>query len=101
MRSRHLVEAVPVRGECGSLLRAVLLVLAIVPAGVHWVAAQQGGGVVSPKPPSNPLTLLLKEKPKVPVAEQSLPAALQEPAAVIPLPDVAGLGLRACGAAVA
>ena len=74
---------------------ALLLLLAIVTACVSVVDAQQGGaGGALPKLPSNPLSSILNEKPKVPVEEQNLPPPIPKQPAVIPLPDVAARSLE-------
>ena len=76
----HLSRA---RRNC-SLLGVVVLLC----AGSAW--SWQGG---SSKPAANPLSSLLKEKPKVPVVSPELPPAIPEQPVAIPLPDVAARSL--------
>jgi small-conductance mechanosensitive channel len=70
-----------------------LFIFAIV-AAPSAVSQQAGGSSAPSKIPSNPLTAILKEKPKVPVATQELPATIPEPPTAIPLPDVAARSLE-------
>ncbi|HZD31405.1 MAG TPA: mechanosensitive ion channel domain-containing protein [Candidatus Angelobacter sp.] len=49
----------------------------------------QPGGSPAPKPSTNPLASILKEKPKAQVVPPELPPAIPELAAAIPLPEVA------------
>src|SRR6516164_636820 len=66
------------------------LLLCVVMASTAPGSAWQTGGTV---PPANPLGSILNQKPKAPVANQELPAALPEQAAAIPLPDIAARSL--------
>jgi small-conductance mechanosensitive channel len=75
-------------------LRAASLTLLLTLTGASARSAQQAGSLITaPKPSSNPLTSLLPDKPKVPVAEQELAATLAEQPVPIPLPDVAARSL--------
>jgi potassium-dependent mechanosensitive channel len=58
------------------------------------MAAQQSSGTATAKPSSNPLSSLLKEKPKAPVVEPVLPPVIPEPANAIALPDVAARSIE-------
>lgn len=83
--------------DCGLRLcsRIALGLLAFYLVSVTAAVSQQGSGSKTPsKPSANPLAAILKEKPKVPVPTQELPAALPEQAAAIPLPDVAARSLE-------
>ena len=82
-----------VRCSLFSRLRLLLPLLVFLTVGAAVAVAQQGGGsTAAPKTPTNPLASL-KEKLKVPVAEQELPPALSEQPTAIPLPDVAARSL--------
>jgi potassium-dependent mechanosensitive channel len=74
--------------------RLIGLVVALLVLLVAAASAQQGGGAAKAKPSGNPLSSLLKEKPKAAVVEPELPAAIPEKPAAIPLPDVAARSME-------
>ena len=89
-RSRRLFEAVPIYATGHGFARLLALILITVLAATTVLAAQQPSGTAPPSNPSpNPLAPLLKDKPKVPVAEQELATARPDQTGPIPLPDVA------------
>ena len=73
--------------------RLVALVVGFVMASAILLSAQPGASTSPAKPAANPLIPFLKDKPKVPVAEQDLPATLPDQNGPIPLPDVAARSL--------
>jgi len=82
------------RARCSLFSLLLWPLLAFLIAGAAVAVAQQGGGsTAAPKTPTNPLASPLKEKLKVPVAEQELLPALPEQPSAIPLPDVAARSL--------
>ena len=73
-------------GRTKRLLLCAMVVLVCSTASWSWQAAGS-------KPSANPLSGLLKEKPKAQVVAPELPAAIPEQATAIPLPDVAARSL--------
>src|SRR5215472_3501719 len=66
----------------------ILLVLLLALVRISY-AQQAASSAASGKTPANPLTMLLKDKPKVPEVAPELPAPTPEQPAAIPLPEVA------------
>ena len=89
-RSSQLAEVMPALVRGRALASWFWLLLCVVMASTAPGSAWQTGGTV---PPANPLGSILNQKPKAPVANQELPAALPEQAAAIPLPDIAARSL--------
>ncbi len=89
-----LVKADSVSASRWLRLPLTSLVVALVFLLVAAASAQQNGGAAPAKPSGNPLSSLLKEKPKATVVEPELPAAIPEKPAAIPLPDVAARSIE-------
>ncbi len=94
IRRSPLVDADTARTPRQLTPRAASLLLLSLLLFTGVTAAQQSGAAAPAKPSSNPLSALLKEKPKAPVVVPELPPAIAEKPAGIPLPDVAARSME-------
>ena len=93
-RVRRSLNAIAAQATGRRIWWLVALVFVLATVVPTLLAQQQGPSTpAASKPLTNPLGSLLKEKPKAPVADQELPAAVPDQNGPIPLPDVAARSL--------